>query len=313
MNYVLITPARDEAEFIELTIRSIVNQTIRPLHWLIVSDGSTDGTDAIVERYCAKHDWMQLMRMSPRNQRDFGGKARSFNAGWDRLKALPCDLVGNIDADLSFEPTLFEFLLAKFAENPRLGLAGAPFNEGQGTYDYRFSSVQHVSGACQLFRRQCFEDIQGYTPLKGGGIDVLAVLTARMKGWETRTFPEKVCIHHRTMGRSRHEGIRAHLALGEKDYVLGRHPLWELCRAIYQLWRRPFIVGGLLLFMGYVWAALRRVERPMPPEVIAFQRAEQMHRLRSTFVWLPREIVNFAFRRNRAQPINSELTTPSQN
>src|SRR4029077_1582318 len=122
-----------------------------------------------------------------------------------------------------------------FAENPRLGVAGAPFSEGNGTYDFRFSSLEHVSGACQLFRQECFEAINGYTPMEGGGIDVLAVMKARMKGWQTRTFPDYVCYHHRSMGSAKHSVLSAKFKLGQKDYMLGRHPLWQMFRAVYQM------------------------------------------------------------------------------
>ena len=286
--YVLITPARNEAAFIELTIQSVVKQTARPLRWVIVSDGSTDGTDDIVRKYTTSHDWIELLRMPERKERHFGGKVLCFNAGYSSLvtlhPSLRFDIIGNLDADMSFEGDVFSFLMNKFAENPKLGVAGVPFNEGIGTYDFRFSSVEHVSGACQLFRRECFEAIGGYIPLKVGGIDVVAVLSARMKGWQTRTFPEKVCIHHRTMGTAQHGGTKTSFKLGEKDYTLGRHPLWQVFRGFYQMTRPPLIVGGVLLLAGYFWAMIKRKERPLPRELIRFQRHEQMQRLKEFLV-----------------------------
>ncbi|MFZ0825986.1 MAG: glycosyltransferase family 2 protein [Verrucomicrobiia bacterium] len=278
--YVLITPARNEEEFIELTIRSMIAQTVRPLKWIIVSDGSTDRTEEIARRYMGEHPWIELLRMPERAERNFGGKVLCFKAGCDRVKNLEYDIIGNLDADLSFSNDLFEFLMGKFAANPRLGVGGAPFSEGQGTYDFRFSSVEHVSGACQLFRRECFEAIGGYTPIKGGGIDVVAVLTARMKGWETRTFPEKCLLHHRPMGTAGAGGLTARFKLGQKDYALGRHLLWQTFRSFYQMTRRPFIVGGGALLAGYLWAMLKRVERPVSRELVHFQRREQMQRVK---------------------------------
>lgn len=280
LSYVLITPARNEEAFIDLTLKSMAAQTLQPLKWVIVSDGSTDRTEEIVRRYTALHPWIELVCMPPRKERHFGGKVICFNAGLERVRQLNYDILGNLDADMSFESDLFAFLLDRFEENPRLGAAGAPFSEGKGTYDFRFSSVEHVSGACQLFRRECFEQIGGYTPIKGGGIDVVAVLTARMKGWQTRTFPEKSLMHHRAMGTASHSDMTARFRLGRKDYVLGRHLLWETFRSVYQMSRPPFIVGGGALFLGYMWAWLRRVERPVPHELVEFQRREQMQRLR---------------------------------
>jgi glycosyltransferase involved in cell wall biosynthesis len=278
--YLLITPARNEEQFIGLTIESMARQTHLPVKWIIVSDGSTDRTDEIVASYAAQHDWIELLRMPERKERHFGGKVQCFKAGLERGSTLQYDIVGNLDADMSFEPNLFAFLMQKFAENPKLGVAGAPFTEGSGAYDFRFSSVEHVSGACQLFRRECFEAIGGYPPIKGGGIDVVAVLSARMKGWQTRTFPEKNLMHHRAMGTASQGGMAAKFKLGQKDYSLGRHLLWETFRSAYQMSRRPFIVGGGALFMGYIWALVRRVERPVSRELVQFQRREQMDRLK---------------------------------
>ena len=280
LSYVLITPARNEQAFIELTIRSVLSQTRRPLKWIIVSDGSTDQTDEIVRQYALEHDWLELLRMPERKERHFGGKVACFRAGLERLKELPYDIIGNLDADMSFEHDVFAFLLSKFAENPRLGVAGPPFTEGKGTYNFRFSSIEHVSGACQLFRRECYEAIGGYTPIKGGGIDVVAVLSARMNGWETRTFTERVCVHHRVMGRAKGNSITTGFQLGEKDYRLGRDPVWQLLRSLYQMTRPPVFIGGVTLMTGYFWAMCRRLERPVPKELVQFQRKDQRRRLK---------------------------------
>ena len=258
-SYVLITPARNEAAFIEMTIKSVVAQTIRPLKWVIVSDGSTDGTDEIVRRYAEKHPWIELVRMPERQERHFAGKVHAFNAGYAQVKHLTYDLIGSMDADISFEPDYFSFLLERFAANPRLGLAGTPFQERGESYDFRFSSLDHVSGACQLFRRECFEAIGGYQPVKGGGINVIAALSARMKGWETRTFPERPYTHHRPMSAAKYGSLKARFKDGEKDYLLGGHPVWEIFRCLYQMGRRPLIIGGCVLLASYIWAAARRL------------------------------------------------------
>lgn len=282
MKYVLVTPARDEVQFIELAIQSVIAQRIPPIRWVIVSDGSTDGTDEVVRKYCAEHNWIELVRMPNRSSRDFAGKVHAFNAGYARVNNLTYDAVGSMDADISFDREYFSFLLGKLAEDPRLGLVGTPFAEedSQQIYDYRFTSIEHVSGACQLFRRACFDDIGGYVPVKGGGIDQLAVLGARMKGWKTRTFTEKVCVHHREMGTALRGGLGARFSQGVKDYSFGSHPLFELFRLAYQMTRQPAILGGLALGAGYFWAAIRLLDRPIPREMVAFRRHEQMQRLK---------------------------------
>ena len=282
--YVLITPARNEATFIELTIRSVVGQTVRPAKWVIVSDGSTDGTDNVVKKYAAQHDWIELVRQPQRMERHFAGKAAAFNAGYARVKDLEYEVIGNLDADISFDEDYFAFLMSKFAENPRLGVAGTPYQEGNATtYDYRFASIEDVAGACQMFRRACFEAIDGYRPVRSGGIDLIAVLSARAKGWQTRTFTEKVCLHHRKSGSAQHTGMCARLHRGRKDYLLGSHPAWEVFRSIHQMKNRPYIVGGSLILVGYVWTMLRRVERAIPEELVELRRNDQMQRLKGIF------------------------------
>lgn len=277
--YVLITPARDESRFIELTLKSMVAQTVPPMKWVIVSDGSTDGTDDIVRRYSAEHSWIELVRMPERRERHFAGKVLAFNAGRARVADLDFSVIGNLDADVSFEPGHFQFLVEKFEPDSRLGVVGAPFREGTFQYDYRFTNIEHVWGGCQLFRRECFEDIGGYVPSKVGCIDHIAVVTARMKGWKTRTFTEKICVHHRQMGTAQRGAWAAKFRSGVKDYSVGYHPLWEVFRMLYQMRQRPLVLGGLALGAGYAWSMLRRAERPVSRELVAFTKHEQMQRL----------------------------------
>ncbi len=279
--YVIITPARNEAAFIELTIRSMVAQTVPPLKWVVVSDGSTDGTDEIVRSYAGKHSWIELLRLPERAERHFGGKAKAFQEGYALVRDLPFEVVGNLDADISFGENYFEFLLGKFAGEPRLGVAGTPFREGTRQYDYRFTSIEHVSGACQLFRRACFDAVGGYRQIRGGGIDWVAVTTARMIGWKTRTFTEQTCLHHRTIGTGMGSRLAAQFRFGRQDYYLGGHPLWQVFRSVYQMRNAPVVLGGSLLFAGYFWAMLSGVEKAVPKDLERFRRTEQMQRLRS--------------------------------
>ena len=280
-SYVLITPARNEAKFIELTLESVIAQTVRPMRWIIVSDGSTDGTDEIVQRYTAANPWIELLRMPERGERNFAGKVLAFNAAYERTRDLRYEVIVSLDADVSFGEDYFAYLLQNLVVDPGLGLIGTPFKEtATERYDYRFVNVEHVSGICQMFRRECFEEIGGYVAVKGGGIDYIAVLTARMKGWKTRTFTEKMCLHHREMGTAERGVLAARFSVGVKDYSFGNHPLWEVFRAVYQMTRRPIAIGGLVLASGYVWASLRGADRPMSKELVAFSRREQMGRLK---------------------------------
>ena len=280
-SYVLITPARNEAKYIRLTLDSVVAQSIVPLKWVIVSDGSTDGTDEIVGEYAAKYPWIELVRMPERVERHFAGKVHAFNAGYARRRRSPVRHHCEPGRRHILRPGVFRFLLAKFVANPRLGVAGTPFREGSFQYDYRFTSIEHVSGQCQLFRRECFADIGGYKPRQAGGVDLVAVTTARLKGWQTRTFIEKPYIHHRQMSTATHHRLLVPFRGGRLDYLLGAHPLWEVCRCIYQTTRPPLVIGGGLRLAGFVWAAVSEVDKQVPAEIVTFRRKEQMRRLKA--------------------------------
>jgi len=279
--YVLITPARNEAAFIDRTIKCVIDQVARPLRWIIVSDGSTDGTDDIVRKHAAEHPWIELLRMPERRERHFAGKVLAFNAGYEHVRELPYQAIGSLDADISFDTKYFAFLLDKLASDDKLGLVGTPFIDSSVSYNYRFVSIEHVSGACQLFRRECFEAIGGYVPAKGGGIDRIANIASRMKGWKTRTFTEKSYLHHREIGRAEDGRLRASLKDGAKDYAVGAHPVWMFFRVLYQMSKSPFVIGALALGWGYIRMYVKRAERPVSPELVKFTRHEQMQRLKS--------------------------------
>ncbi len=281
-SYVLITPARNEAQFIVLILESVARQTLKPAKWVIVSDGSTDGTDELVMQYAAKYDWIELVRKPERRERHFAGKVEAFNAGYARLKDMEYEVIGNLDADVTFEDeSYFDFLMSKFVENPRLGVCGTGYREGDLTYPPPFTSLEDVSGACQMFRRECFEAIDGYRPVKFGGIDVIAVFSAQAEGWQTKTFTEKMFLHHRKVGSAQTEGAsRRLLHHGGKDYILGSHPAWEFFRSIYLMKNRPYVLGGVLTFVGYLLAMVRGAKKAIPEDLMQIRRKDQMQRLK---------------------------------
>jgi poly-beta-1,6-N-acetyl-D-glucosamine synthase len=281
LKYVLITPARNEAEFIEKTIQSVIAQTVLPERWVIVSDGSTDGTNEIVENYRDVREWLDLVRLPQHAERNFAAKVNAFNAGYRRLEGLLFDVIGNIDADVSFGDDFMAYLLDKFEKMPDLGVAGTHYVEGDfHSFHDSFINVKHVNGQCQLFRKACFEDIGGYAPIKGGGIDWVAVTTARMKGWTTHSFADRTFYHHRKMGTAGGNELKARFHYGKKDYFLGGHPLWQLFRSIFQMTKKPYVLGGLFLVLGYLWCWITGHERSVSPELMAFHRGEQLTRLK---------------------------------
>lgn len=285
MNYVLITPAHNEEQFITKTLDAMVAQTLLPTRWVIVDDGSTDRTAEIVDDYARQFPWIELLRRPQSADRSFAGKAYAFNAGLERVNSLPFDVLGNLDADVSFEPDYMEFLLRKFTEDPNLGVAGTTMREAD--YDAvkdSFYSDTDVFGACQLFRRECFEHVGGYTPIKWGGLDWIAVRTARFNGWRTRSFREKSFFHHRPMGATGSNVWKARFDYGRKDYYLGNHPLWQICRIGFQALKRPYGAGALVLLCGYIYSLVSRTKRPVPSELLRFHRQEQLQRLRHLFI-----------------------------
>lgn len=280
--YVLITPARNEEAFIGQIIESVIQQTVLPVKWVIVDDGSTDKTPEIVSRYIAKYPWIEMVQRPQRRERSFAAKVHAFNAGFEKMKGLNYEVMGNLDADLTFETDYIEFILSKFREDAKLGVAGTVFQEeGYSSERQSFEGQNHVAGGCQMFRKRCFEEIGGFVPNEAGGVDWIAVTTARMLGWKTQSFREKSFFHHRHLGMAERSAFAATFSYGEKDYYLGGHPLWELFRVTYRSTKRPYLVEGLALGLGYGWAMLRRIKKPISNELIKFHRKEQMRKLRA--------------------------------
>ncbi len=282
--YVLITPARNEEKHLKQVIQSMIAQTALPTKWVIVNDGSTDATASIVAPYLAKHPWIELVNLPTHRDRTFAAKVHAFNAGFKRVKNIEYEVIGNLDSDVSFDAEYCEFLLNKFEEDPRLGVAGTIFREdGYSSATDSFEGQNHVAGGCQLFRRQCFEEIGGYVPNEAGGIDWIAVTSARMKGWTTRSFREKSFFHYRSLGTAERSLLASTFSYGEKDYYLGGHPVWEFFRVAYRATKKPYMVGGIALYSGYLSAFLRQMKRPISDELMRFHRREQMSKLRAIF------------------------------
>lgn len=306
MRYILVTPARNEEKFIRKTLDSVVVQTVLPERWVIVDDGSTDRTAEIADSYTKRHPWIEVVRRAEDRDRNFASKAHAVKAGLERANLLQYDVLGNLDADVSFGPDYMEFLMQRFSEDPELGVAGTPFTqEGYDSSKDSFEGENYVAGPVQLFRRECFEEIGGYVPNRIGGLDWIAVMTARMKGWKVRAFPEKRYHHYRTLGTAEKGVLHALFSYGAKDYCLGSSPIWQLFRVSYRMTKRPLLLGGLALLAGYSWAALRRAERAVSPELMRFHRQEQMKKLRIIFRTLLRfkKVDSFSLNGNRTELI----------
>jgi len=280
--YVLITPAHNEEGNIERVINSVIAQTILPQKWLIVDDGSTDGTGEIIARYEDQHDFITSLELK---REDVGSyynrRTRVVLTGYEKIKKLEFDFLAILDADISFGPTYYEDILKEFEANPKLGSAG-------GKYVYKFGNrIQKVliddscvPGSVQMFRRECYEQTGGYIALKHGGDDTLIEIMARMHDWETRSFSEHQVIQHRRVGTAERSVLLAKFRQGFTEYGIATHPLFMLAKSLRRVFlERPYILGSTARMAGFLYAYLRCEERKLPDDVVHFVRKEQIGRL----------------------------------
>ncbi len=281
--YVLATAAYNEQAFLGQLIESVIGQTLRPQCWMIVSDGSTDRTDDIVNSYASRYDFIQLHRITEDHPRNFVAQVHAINTGFRNLSGYDFDFIGNLDADVTLEPTYFERLLSKFAQDPSLGLAGGYICElEKGEFRSRKSnSPLSVAHAIQLFRRECLEQIGGaYVPMPYGGPDWQAEVNARLHGWKVQAFTDLEVRHHRPTGAV--AGLlKTSYREGLMDHSLGSHPYFEIFRITRRVANRPYIIGAAARLYAFLKASLQRSSRPVPEEFIDFLRKDEMDRLKS--------------------------------
>lgn len=282
--YVLMTPARDEARHIRLTLDSVVNQNVRPVRWVIVSDNSSDETPEIVGEYAREHEFIELVELTQEGQRTFSSKVWALNEAYQKLEGIDYEFIGNLDGDMSFEPDFYERLLGEFAARPRLGLASGVYVEhleGGRTYE---SPATYTPGALQLFRRQCYEEIGGYRPMRTGGIDTLAEIMVRMNGWEVKAFSELKTVHHKPgMLGGASSNLRSKFRQGQRDYNIGMHPLFMAGKAAVRLKENPWVIGSLTRLAGFGACWMKRQPRDVPPEAMQYLRQMQNEKIRALF------------------------------
>jgi biofilm PGA synthesis N-glycosyltransferase PgaC len=261
VNYLVITPVKDEERYVEHTLRSMVSQTVKPVCWIIVDDGSSDRTPEIIERYQADHPFIRLVR-NPRGQPRQPGSAviRAFNRGYEVAKDLEYDLIVKLDCDLSFEPDYFEKLVGKFSAEPKLGIASGVYFEAPDGAQWNEVSMPsyHACGASKVMRRECFEQIGGFLPARGW--DTVDEIRAMARGWRTGHFRELRMKHWKLEG----SGIgpwRTNLMHGEIYYLTGGSKLFFLLKLLHRLRSRPFLIGGVALFWGYVRTMFKQKQR----------------------------------------------------
>ena len=284
--YVIITPARDEAKYLPDTIKSVVAQTLRPAEWIIVDDGSTDDTPAIVERAMVDHDWIRLVRAANRGERVVGaGVVKAFNAGLAVSARPETSFLCKLDADLVLPADYFERLLLRyFAADQRLGIAAGPIVERVSGIVVRLRyEPEMVFGAAKCYRRACFDEIGGIESSIGwDGIDCYQ---AMRRGWHTGTIadPALEILHLRRMGTSHKSILHGCARRGRGLRYNGAHPIWVVASAAYRMLDRPYVIAGLCVLAGYLQATVARMPRIPDPAFITYLREWQLRKLRGIF------------------------------
>ena len=278
--YVLITPVRNEASTIGVTVESVIRQTVPPKEWIIVSDGSTDQTDEIVKSYASQVKFIHLLRLDNRPSRNFASVVFALEAGVAALKTEDYGFIGLLDGDVKFSSRYYEEILKRFRNDPQLGLAGGLVIDCyQGRRRRQAQSLTDVAGAVQLFRRNCFESLGGLVALPEGGWDGLTCVHARMKGFRVRTFPDIEVDHLKPRNIAEGNLLKRTWQLGIREYALANHPVFEAVKCGYRCLDYPYLLGGVTRLAGYTWCCLSRRKRMLSPETIRFVRREQWSRL----------------------------------
>jgi biofilm PGA synthesis N-glycosyltransferase PgaC len=279
--YVVVTPVRDEAAHVEQTIQSMNAQTCRPVQWVIVNDGSTDGTGAILERYSMQLPWMTVIHRPNRGHRaNGGGVMDAFYAGYVLVADVAWDYVVKLDGDLSFAPDYFARCFSAFDADRTLGIGGGTIcqlePDGSEAVESKGDPPFHVRGATKIYRRACWESI---SPLvKAPGWDTIDEVKANMLGWTTRTFPELHLVQHKPTG-SADGGWRNCFKNGRANYVTGYDPFFMLAKCVKRLATRPLLVGGVAMACGFCSAYVAKLPRVPDASVIGYLRQQQRRRL----------------------------------
>jgi glycosyltransferase involved in cell wall biosynthesis len=280
IKYAVITPVRNEEQYLPLTINSMAAQTIRPRCWVIVNDGSNDRTGAIVEEAARSHTWIKAVDRPDRGFRKAGGGVvDAFYDGYRLVEGEEWDYLMKLDGDLSFEDDYFEKCFKHFEENARLGIAGGTICsrangllEVESQVDPKF----HVRGAVKIYRRACWRDIDGL--LRAPGWDTLDEVKANMLGWVTETLREMNVIHHRPTGAAYgtwNDRVKAGLA----NYIAGYHPLFMLLKCFRRMAEKPYLVGGCGLLFGFAKGYAAGIPQVEDRALIKYLRQQQVRRL----------------------------------
>jgi len=280
--YVVVSPGRNEAEYMRRTLDSMVAQTIRPSLWVIVDDGSTDESPEILAEYSAKHDWIRVIRREDRGHRSVGpGVINAFYAGWETVDAAQFTYLCKLDLDLDLPSGYFEGLMQEMEADPRLGTCSgkAYYFDDHGQKIWERMGDEMSVGASKFYRIACFQDIGGFVrEVMWDGLDCHMV---RWHGWRARAFgrDELAFEHLRPMGSSQtniHTGRRRH---GAGQWFMGSDPLYFTATAIYKMAHPPYITGGLASLQGFFGAWIKGAKQFENAEIRSFIRRYQRRAL----------------------------------
>jgi poly-beta-1,6-N-acetyl-D-glucosamine synthase len=276
--YVIITPARDEEAHLEQTILSVARQTLCPSQWIIVNDGSSDNTSAIIDHFAPRYHWITTLHRKNRGYREAGGGVmNAFYDGYDLIKVPDWDFLIKLDADLTFSVDYFEQCFSKFEKNPRLGIGGgAIFHDDNGQLKLENNPRFHVRGATKIYRRECWDQLGGL--LRAPGWDTIDELKANMLGWTTQTFIDQRITHQRFTG-SADGAWKDCIKNGRANYITGYHPLFMLVKCIRRMGAKPYAQAAIGLWWGYLSSYLKRTPQVQDRALIKYTRRQQMRRL----------------------------------
>lgn len=278
IKYVIITPVRDEEDYVEATIRAVTSQTILPSEWVIVDDGSSDRTASIIGQYATQIPWIHTVHRINRGFRKSGaGVVEAFYDGYNALHCRDWDFVVKLDGDLTFSSDYFEKCFEHFDREPNLGLGGGDiYHEIAGTLKLEVNPRFHVRGATKIYRRACWEAIGGLWP--GPGWDTIDEVKANMLGWKSLSFNDLQVIHHRLTGTA--DGIlRNRIKKGLVCYVSGYHPLFVAAVCMFRLAQRPYVVGSAAICYGFLKGYCSRMPRVNDARLVKYLRRQQLRRL----------------------------------
>ncbi len=276
--YVVITPARNEGMEIEITIRGMLQQTVLPSKWIIVDDGSSDGSGEILDGYAERVPWIEVVRRKDRGFRSPGGGVmEAFRDGYVAIGNLQWDFLVKLDADLTLEPNYFERCLGRFQKDPQLGVGGGTvFNQTSKGTEIESNPKFHVRGATKIYRHECWESIGGLIPSPGW--DTFDEVKAARLGWRTESFPEIMVLQRRETGAN--EGTwRDYAKNGRANYICGYHPLFMLMKCLKRLPQRPYFVASIALAWGYISSSFNDTKRANDAPTIQYLRKQQLRRL----------------------------------